>query len=161
MQGGRSGPRENLEAMLVNLTKPIVLNRMIGKAIDLTLVVFLAGTPRLHPVFYPAGPLAAFLYILICDGLSGGRSLGKRVVGLRVLNTTTGKPATFRDSITRNSTVAIPVLFFMVPIVGWLLWFLIGIPILAIEIYLMTRLEQHARLGDTMADTQVSEAVGA
>jgi uncharacterized RDD family membrane protein YckC len=137
--------------MLANLTKPIVLNRLIGKAIDLTIVLALAAVP-----LYPAGALAAFLYILICDGFRGGRSLGKRVVGLRVINTATGKPATFQDSITRNSTVAIPVLFFMVPIVGWLLWFLIGIPILAIEIYLMTRLEQHARLGDTMADTEVS-----
>ena len=106
---------------------------------------------------YPAGPLAAFIYVLICDGFKGGRSLGKRVVGLQVIHTTTGKPAIFRDSVVRNSTVAIPVLFFMIPLVGWVLWFLIGIPILAIEIYLMTRLEQHARLGDTMADTQVSE----
>jgi len=144
--------------MLAHLTKPIVLNRLIGKAIDLILVLFLASAPQFHPAFYPAAPMAAFLYILVCDGLKGGRSLGKRVVGLRVINTTTGKPATFKDSVVRNSTVAIPVLFFMVPIVGWLLWFLIGIPILAIEIYLMTRLEQHARLGDTMADTQVSEA---
>ncbi len=138
--------------MLNNLTKPIVLNRMIGKAIDLTVMIALASIP-----LYPAGPLAAFLYILICDGLSSGCSPGKRVVGLRVINTTTGKPASFKDSIVRNSTVAIPVLFFMVPLVGWVLWFLIGIPVLAIEIYLMTRLEQHARLGDTMADTQVLE----
>jgi len=53
--------------------------------------------------------------------------------------------------------VAIPVLFFMVPIVGWLLWIVFGNLLLAIELYLMTRLDQHARLGDTMADTQVSE----
>ncbi len=138
--------------MRANLTKPIVLNRLIGKAIDLTLMIAMASVP-----LYPAGPLAAFLYVLICDGFKDGRSLGKRVVGLQVINTTTGKPAQFKDSIVRNCTVAIPVLFFMVPLVGWLLWFLIGIPILAIEIYLMTRLDQHARLGDTMADTQVSE----
>ena len=140
--------------MISNLTKPIVLNRLIGKAIDLTIVLALAAVP-----LYPAGGLAAFLYILICDGFQG-RSLGKRLVGLRVINTATGNPATFQDSIIRNSTVAIPVLFFMVPLVGWFLWFLIGIPILAIEIYLMTRLEQHARLGDTMADTQVLSADG-
>lgn len=138
--------------MRANLTKPIVLNRLIGKAIDLTLMIAMASIP-----LYPAGPLAAFIYVLICDGFKDGRSLGKRVVGLQVINTTTGKPAEFKDSVVRNCTVAIPVLFFMVPLVGWLLWFLIGIPILAIEIYLMTRLDQHARLGDTMADTQVSE----
>jgi uncharacterized RDD family membrane protein YckC len=134
-------------------TNPLFLNRMIGKAIDLILVVALTR------ILYPAGPLAAFLYILIADGLKGGRSLGKRVVGLYVVNTTTGKPADFKDSIIRNCTVAVPVLFFMVPILGWLLWILIGIPVLAIELYLMTRLDAQARLGDTMADTKVSEWV--
>jgi uncharacterized RDD family membrane protein YckC len=135
-------------------TNPLFLNRLIGKAIDLILVIGLASVP-----LYPAGPLAAFLYILICDGLKDGRSLGKRVVGLHVINTTTGKPSDFKDSIIRNSTVAVPVLFFMVPIIGWFLWILIGIPILAIEVYLMTRLDAQARLGDTMADTKVSEWV--
>jgi len=136
--------------MLANLQKPIVLNRLVGKSIDLVLMIALASLP-----IYPANALAAFLYVLICDGFKGGRSLGKRVVGLRVVNTTTGKAASFQDSIVRNCTVAIPVLFFMVPLVGWALWFLFGIPLLAFEIYLMTRLDQHARLGDTMADTQV------
>ncbi len=136
--------------MLSHLQKPIVLNRLVGKSIDLVLMIALASIP-----LYPANALAAFLYVLICDGFKGGRSLGKRVTGLRVVNTTTGKPASFQDSIVRNCTIAIPVLFFMVPIVGWGLWFLFGIPLLAFEIYLMTRLDQHARLGDTMADTQV------
>lgn len=135
------------------LSNPLFLNRMVGKAIDLILVIALAS------ILYPVGPLAAFLYILICDGLKGGRSLGKRVTGLCVVNTTTGKPADFKDSIIRNSTVAFPVLFYLIPILGWLLWIVIGIPILAIEVYLMTRLEQQARLGDTMADTKVLEWV--
>ena len=135
-------------------TNPLLLNRLIGKAVDLVLVIALAS------ILYPAGPLAAFLYILICDGLKNGQSIGKRVVRIRVINTTTGKPADFKDSIIRNSTVAFPVLFYMVPVVGWILWLFIGIPILAIEVYLMTRLEQQARLGDTMADTKVMEDVG-
>jgi uncharacterized RDD family membrane protein YckC len=103
--------------------------------------------------------MAAVLYILISDGLKGGRSLGKRVVGLRVINTTTGRDADFKDSIIRNSTIGFPVLFSVVPLVGWILAIVIGIPILAIEVYLMTRLDQQARLGDTMADTKVSEWV--
>lgn len=134
-------------------TNSLFLSRIIGKAIDLVIVIALVSPPFL----YPAGPLAALIYILICDGLKGGRSIGKRVVGLKVTNTTTGKDADFKDSIIRNSTVAFPVLFFMIPIVGWILWIVIGIPILAIEVYLMTRLDQQARLGDTMADTKVSE----
>lgn len=136
-------------------TNPYFINRVIGKTIDLLIVIALASIP-----LYPASPLAAFLYILIADGLKGGQSLGKRVVGLGVVNTLTGKESDFRDSIVRNSTVAVPVLFFMVPIVGWILWIVIGIPILAIELYLMTRLEQQARLGDTMADTKVVDRRG-
>jgi hypothetical protein len=157
--------------MLANLAKPIVVSRLIAKAIDLALAMFLVA------LYYPVGPILGFLYILCADGLPGGKSLGKRVlrlrflrklgvytgkrvVSLRVTNTATGKPATFQDSVIRNSTVAIPVLFLLVPLLGWLLWVVMGIPILAIEIYLMTRLEQHARLGDTMADTTVSLDVG-
>jgi uncharacterized RDD family membrane protein YckC len=136
-----------------HILNPEVLNRLVGKAIDLILVIALAS------ILYPAGPLAAFLYILVGDGFSKGRSFGKRIVGLRVVNTITGKPADFKDSIVRNSTVAVPVLFFMIPVIGWALWIVIGIPILVIEVYLMTRLEQHARLGDTMADTKVLERV--
>jgi len=137
------------------VNNPYFINRVIGKSIDLLIVIALASIP-----LYPASPLAAFLYILICDGLKGGQSLGKRVVGLGVVNTLTGKESDFRDSIVRNSTVAVPVLFFMVPLVGWILWIVIGIPILAIELYLMTRLEQQARLGDTMADTKVIDRRG-
>jgi uncharacterized RDD family membrane protein YckC len=136
-----------------HILNPVILNRLVGKAIDLIIVIALAS------VIYPAGPLAAFLYILIGDGFQKGRSLGKRIVGLRVVNTITGKPADFKDSIVRNSTVAVPVLFFMIPVLGWALWIVIGIPILVIEVYLMTRLELHARLGDTMADTKVLEGV--
>ena len=135
-------------------TSPLFLSRLIGKAIDLIIVIALASLP-----LGPAGPLAALLYILICDGLKGGRSLGKRVVGLRVINTTTGVVADFKDSIIRNSTLGFPVFFSLIPIVGWILAIVIGIPILAIEVYLMTRLDQQARLGDTMADTKVLEWV--
>lgn len=138
--------------MKILATSPLLLNRLIAKSIDLVIVIALASLP-----LSVAGPMAALIYILISDGLQGGRSLGKRVVKLRVINTTTGNGADFKDSIIRNSPIAIPVLFSMVPLVGWILAIVIGIPILAMELYLMTRLEQHARLGDTMADTKVAE----
>lgn len=135
------------------LGNPLFLNRLIGKAIDLVIVVALAS------VIYPAGPLAAFLYCLIADGLQGGRSLGKRVARLYVTNTVTSQPADFKDSVIRNSPIALAVLFFLIPFWGWMLWIFIGIPILAIEVYLMRNLENQARLGDTMADTRVLEWV--
>lgn len=135
------------------LGNPLFLNRLIGKAVDLIVVIALAT------IIYPAGPLAGFLYCLIADGLQGGRSIGKRVVKLYVINTVTGQPADFKDSIIRNSPIALAVLFFLIPLWGWILWIFIGIPILAIEVYLMRSLENQARLGDTMADTRVMEWV--
>ena len=132
---------------------PLFVNRIIGKAIDLVIMMALAS------VLYPAGPLAAFIYISICDGLKDGRSIGKRIVRLCVVSKNSKRPADFRDSILRNITVAIPGLFLLIPLWGWLLWFAIGIPLLAIEVYLMRSLDSQARLGDTMADTQVLEWV--
>lgn len=132
---------------------PLFLNRLVGKAIDLVIVIALAS------ILYPAGPLAAMLYILICDGLKGGRSIGKHVVGLCVINKNTNRPADFKDSIQRNLTVAVPVLFSLIPLWGWLLWIAIGIPLLAIEVYLMRSFDSQSRLGDTMADTKVLEWV--
>jgi hypothetical protein len=131
---------------------PLLLKRFVGKSIDMVIVIALASLP-----LGPAGPLAAFIYILISDGIKNGQSFGKRVVQLRVKNTVTGELADLKDSVIRNSPVAIPVLFSIIPIAGWILAIVIGIPILAIEVYLMTRLDQQARLGDTMADTKVEE----
>jgi uncharacterized RDD family membrane protein YckC len=107
----------------------------------------------------PAGPLAAVLYILIADGLKDGRSIGKRVTRLCVINNTAKRPADFKDSIVRNAPIAVAFIFFLIPFWGWLLYFIMGIPILAIEVYLMRSLNKQARLGDTMADTRVLEWV--
>ena len=135
-------------------THPLFLNRLIAKAIDLVIAIALVSLP-----LYPAAQLAGFLYILICDGLWQGRSAGKRVTGLRVVHAPTNNAAVFRDSVLRNITIAVPFIFFMVPVLGWLLWIVIGIPVLAIEVYLMRSLDHQARLGDTMADTKVLEWV--
>ena len=129
----------------------LFLNRLIGKAIDLIIAIAFAS------ILYPAGPLAAFLYILICDGLRNGQSLGKIVVGTVVINTQTNQRASFKDSIIRNSPIALIVLFLLIPLWGWILWFIIGLPVLAMEIYLMKSVENQLRLGDTMADTRVLE----
>lgn len=133
------------------LGNELFLNRLIGKAIDLIIAIAFAS------ILYPAGPLAAFLYILICDGLRNGQSLGKIVVSIYVINTQTNQRANFKDSIIRNSPIALIVLFLLIPLWGWILWFIIGLPVLAMEIYLMKSVDNQLRLGDTMADTRVLE----
>src|SRR6185295_14327998 len=44
----------------------------------------------------------AFLYTLLADGLEGGQSFGKRMVGIRVVSMRSGKPCSFGQSFVRN-----------------------------------------------------------
>ena len=46
--------------------------------------------------------LFAFLYTLLADGLEGGQSFGKRMVGIRVVSMQTGAPCSFGQSFIRN-----------------------------------------------------------
>jgi uncharacterized RDD family membrane protein YckC len=46
--------------------------------------------------------LFAFLYTLFADGLEGGQSWGKRMVGIRVVSMQTGAPCSFGQSFVRN-----------------------------------------------------------
>ena len=79
------------------------------------------------------GVLFALLYTLLADGLEGGQSVGKRMVGIRVVSADTGAPCTFGQSFLRNLLLA-----FLGPI-DWI--FIFG--------------ERHQRLGDKAAGTIV------
>lgn len=79
------------------------------------------------------GILFALLYTLLADGLEGGQSIGKRMVGIRVVSADTGAPCTFGQSFLRNLLLA-----FLGPI-DWI--FIFG--------------ERHQRLGDKAAGTIV------
>ena len=131
-------------------------NRILAKFTDLFIVFFIAALlPRV------VGPLLGFFYSLIADGLSvggqRGQSIGKKIFRLQVVNAITDKPAHFRDSMIRNSPVGLATFFAIIPIWGWFILVVIGIPLLAIELTLMVRMENGHRLGDVMADTEVRE----
>ncbi len=55
------------------------LNRFIAKAVDLLIVGFFSE------IFYPYGLIAGLLYLLIGDGFFNGQSLGKKLIGLKVV----------------------------------------------------------------------------
>ena len=77
-----------------------------------------------------------FFNILLADGLAGGQSLGKRVVGIRVVDAESGAPCTFWQSFIRNVLLSI---------LGPLDWiFIFG--------------AKHQRLGDKAAGTIVVAA---
>jgi uncharacterized RDD family membrane protein YckC len=128
--------------------KAHVLNRFIAKLIDLFIVV---AADEIAP---PVGFLSGLAYILIADGFAGGRSVGKRLVGLQTLRIDGREAAGFRESIIRNLPLGAAQLAFAVPYVGWLA----AAAILAFESLLILGNEQGRRLGDEIARTQVLDA---
>jgi uncharacterized RDD family membrane protein YckC len=128
--------------------KAQILNRGIAKLIDL-LIVAAAGQ-----IIMPVGFLGGLAYILIADGFAGGRSIGKRLIGLQTVLPDRRMAAGFRESIIRNLPFAVAHLVFAVPYVGWL----VSVAIIVFETVLILGNEQGRRLGDEVAGTQVLDA---
>ncbi len=128
--------------------KAHVLNRLIAKSLDLILV---AAADRLVP---PVGWLAGLAYVLIADGLSGGSSVGKRLIGMQTVIPGTRDVAGFKESIIRNLPLAAAYLLFPLPYVGWFL----TLGIISVETLLLIGNDRGLRLGDEIARTQVLDA---
>ena len=135
------------------------MNRIAAKIVDLLLVFLVAAI-----LPYPVGPLLGFIYSLFGDGLNlgplKGQSIGKKIFKLQVQSTLTHHPAHFRESILRNAPVGVATFFAIIPIWGWIILALIGVPLMLIEVYLMITVESGHRLGDLMGDTEVVELKG-
>jgi len=127
--------------------KANTLNRSIARSIDILFALLLAQLPGY------IGFLAGLVYIGIADGLMSGRSIGKRVIGLRVVRKRDGSPADFRDSILRNSTIGLFYMLFFIPLLGWAL----ALAGLAFELLLVIGSPEGMRLGDEIASTVVMD----
>lgn len=128
--------------------KASTLNRAIARAIDILIALLLARLPGY------IGFLAGLLYICIADGLMSGRSIGKRIIGLRAIQKKDGRPADFRASILRNSTIGLLYILSFIP-------YGIG-PALALlglggELLLVIGSPEGMRLGDEIAQTVVQD----
>ncbi len=137
--------------------KVSVFNRVIAKVIDIVVVfTFAAVLP------YPLGPFVGFAYSLLGDSMSfgpfRGQSVGKKLMKLQAVSTLRHGPASLRDSALRNAPVGVATFFAIIPVWGWLILALVGIPLMVMEIYLMLSVETGHRLGDVMGDTEVVEA---
>jgi hypothetical protein len=124
-----------------------LLLRTAAKAIDFILIAAVAEIiPR-------AGFFAGLAYLLLGDGFFDGRSIGKKLIRIRVVSAATGTPCTFRDSILRNSTFAAAYLFWIVPWIGWIFFVVVA----AVEFVLVLGSKDGMRLGDEIAKTTVLE----
>lgn len=125
-----------------------LLLRTVAKIVDFIIIAAVAE------VVPKAGFFAGLAYLLIGDGLFDGRSVGKKLMGLRVVSADTNKLCTFRDSILRNSTLGIGYLCYKILWVGWI--FIVIVFVFEFIILLGSR--DGMRLGDEIAKTKVVEA---
>lgn len=125
------------------------LSRLLAKAIDIFIVLILSI------FFYPLGIILSVIYIGLADSIQSGQSVGKKFIGFRVISLEDGSPCSVKQSFIRNLPIIVPLVVSIVPLWGWVLGPLIGLPFMGLEIYLLFKLDSGHRLGDVMADTTV------
>ncbi len=121
--------------------------RFLAKLIDLLIVLALTN------LFAQAGIYMGIFYLLIADGLFKGRSIGKKLLRLKVINLQRNTHADFRDSIMRNFILGLSLFFILIPFIGWIILFII----FAFEFILVIGNPEGKRLGDLISNTIVVE----
>lgn len=121
--------------------------RFLAKLIDLLIVLALTN------LFAQAGIYIGIFYLLISDGFFKGRSIGKKLLRLKVINLQRNTHADFRDSILRNFILALSLFLILIPFIGWIILFII----FAFEFILMIGNPEGKRLGDLISKTMVVE----
>lgn len=139
--------------------KTDLFERLSAKFIDFVIAAMLI-------VYHPlVGVLAAITYILLSDALMNGQSVGKRLIGLKVVNISDGKQGEscdIRRSMIRNAIFAIAMLIYMlvhwIPYLGNLISTLAIVAINAYEIFRLYNDDHGLRLGDILSETAVVKA---
>ena len=131
-----------------------LFSRFAAKAIDLlfTLAIFLI-LHRFSPLF---AVLVASLLAGFADGFGNGQSVGKRIIGLRVIDDSNGVGCSLQQSFLRNIGFSLVFICAAVPVL-WVILVLLVLPILLLEVYLLATLETGVRLGDVLGNTLVQE----
>ena len=130
--------------------------RLLAKLIDLAIVLFLGRLP-----IGSAGSVIGFLYSVLADSFgfknAQGQSFGKKIMRIRVASGSShhSRASRMKTSVIRNAPVGIVTFLMIIPVWGWILSLLIGIPLFLIELSLMIRADRHQRLGDVMAESVV------
>lgn len=131
-------------------------HRCLAKVIDLIIAMALW---KVLPT--PIGFFAATVYLLIGDGMPPrGQSLGKRLIGLRVVITPSqiDPPAcAWKQSMIRNIPFVLCCFSTVLGFLGMLI-FIVGIVLIAFETYFIFSDDQGIRLGDIFANTKVLDA---
>lgn len=114
---------------MADYPKASLLSRLIAVLID-SVIISILSVLLVIP---------GLLYALLKDGMCGGRSIGKKLMGLRVIEVNSGQPCSYKDSVIRQIVM-------WIPLVGF------------IECVLVIIDGKGRRLGDKVAGTQVIPA---
>jgi uncharacterized RDD family membrane protein YckC len=134
------------------LPRADLTTRAVAGFVDLLIIIGLARLPDVLGFLFASG------YILIRDGLFDRRSIGKKLIGLRVTASDDAAPeATYRESIIRNAPFAVAYLLFLIPYAGWAL----GAVTVGVECLAALGDERGMRIGDLLARTMVIPGVPA
>ncbi len=131
----------------IKLDKAKILNRVVAKAVDFIII------GALLEIIPGAGYYAGLAYLLMGDGLFGGRSIGKRLIRLRVVLYETGDIGSYKESIIRNFPFAAGYILMAIPLIG----FIFPLSIFFFEGLLMIGNDRGMRFGDELVKTQVIE----
>ncbi|MGB9885659.1 MAG: RDD family protein [Moorellales bacterium] len=132
------------------MQKAWIAHRILAYLID----AVVGGLLSLIPF---VGGILGFFYFLLRDGLGEGQGVGKRLVGLRVVEYPGQGGANFADSARRNLVFAVPMLLLVIPVFGRIMYAVVMILVWVLEIYLVLTDPQGRRLGDRWAGTMVIE----
>ena len=104
--------------------KPARFRRILAWILDWSVISLAVAVPlmlelpsSLHPLFLVCGAVGALACFICRDWLLGGRSIGKRILGLSVVDRQTGEPVTGGKLVLRN------LFLFIYPVDGGFLLF--------------------------------------
>lgn len=146
------GKKTLSQSMAQLLKKPLQrawIARLMAKFIDFFVLLVLSF------FFFPLGMFLGIVYLSIGDSLGMGQSLGKKLMGMRVIRTEDGEKCEWKQAVVRNLPMTAPLMLFVIPILGWLVGGILFLAFTLIEIYLFTTFKSRQRLGDMMAETTV------
>ncbi|MCL4485247.1 MAG: RDD family protein [Nitrospirae bacterium] len=129
-----------------------LFDRFLAKFVDYLLALSLEHAGFLLGSSWLAW-LAATGYILVADGLPGGKSLGKRLTGLWVSGRT-GHPCSFYESTVRNLPLGLAYILSWIPWIGWLL----GLLVVSLEALILAGMPSDRRFGDDLVGTMVRKS---
>lgn len=85
-------------------------SQFLDDLVAIAAAVFFYSVARLFSLPLELVFLGFFAYVLLCDGLPGGQSLGKRFTRTAVVHATTGEPCRYWQSLVRNVAMVLGVI---------------------------------------------------